>query len=105
LFDHLEFKSWVTELGGASTAGAVAASSTSASSEQAPATPALTIPDAIEANYTIITEQSVLDEWIKKLAAAPLFSFDTETTSLDIMDARIVGVSFVVTIIWVRRSN
>jgi DNA polymerase I len=37
-----------------------------------------------------------LDAWLTKLAAAPLISFDTETDSLDYMQARIVGLSFAV---------
>ena len=35
-----------------------------------------------------------LDHWIAALDRAPLFAFDTETTSLDYMQAEIVGVSF-----------
>jgi DNA polymerase-1 len=45
-------------------------------------------------NYRTITSQGALDEWLAKLAAAPLMSFDTETDSLDYMRARIVGLSF-----------
>jgi DNA polymerase-1 len=45
-------------------------------------------------NYRTITSQEALDEWLAKLAAAPLISFDTETDSLDYMQARIVGLSF-----------
>ena len=45
-------------------------------------------------NYRTITSQGALDEWLAKLAAAPLMSFDTETDSVDYMRARIVGLSF-----------
>jgi DNA polymerase-1 len=48
-------------------------------------------------NYEQITERAVLDAWLRKLDAAPLVSFDTETDSLDYMQARIVGLSFAVT--------
>ena len=34
--------------------------------------------------------------WCERLARAPLFAFDTETTGLDYMQAQIVGVSFCV---------
>ena len=37
-----------------------------------------------------------MNVWLAKLAAAPLISFDTETDSLDYMQARIVGLSFAV---------
>ncbi len=48
-------------------------------------------------HYTKITDRAVLDDWLRKLAAAPLTAFDTETDSLDYMRARIVGLSFAVT--------
>ncbi|MCG8612210.1 MAG: DNA polymerase I, partial [Pseudomonadales bacterium] len=44
--------------------------------------------------YETILTQSAFDEWLGRLAAAPWFAFDTETTSLDYMAAEIVGVSF-----------
>ncbi len=44
---------------------------------------------------TIMTEQQLAD-WLAKLEAAELFAFDTETTSLEYMQAQIVGVSFAV---------
>jgi DNA polymerase I len=47
-------------------------------------------------DYHKIESQDALDAWLAKLAAAPLMSFDTETDSLDYMQARIVGLSFAV---------
>jgi DNA polymerase-1 len=46
--------------------------------------------------YATILTQAELDEWLEKLKAADLFAFDTETTSLNYMDAEVVGVSFAV---------
>jgi DNA polymerase-1 len=46
--------------------------------------------------YETITTEAQLDDWIAKLSAADLFAFDTETTSLEYMQAQIVGVSFAV---------
>ena len=46
--------------------------------------------------YETITTAAALDDWLKKLEAAELFAFDTETTSLEYMQASIVGVSFAV---------
>jgi DNA polymerase I len=48
-------------------------------------------------SYETILTQDRLDHWLAKIEAAPLVAFDTETTSLDEMQARIVGVSFAVT--------
>jgi DNA polymerase I len=74
-------------------AGAVgAASAAGAATAPAAADGAGVAPPA--RNYCTITSQEALDEWLAKLAAAPLMSFDTETDSLDYMQARIVGLSF-----------
>ncbi len=51
-------------------------------------------PAAVARRYTTITELAELERWIARLAQAPLIAFDTETTSLDYMQAAIVGVSF-----------
>ena len=45
-------------------------------------------------NYHTILTQADFDIWLDKLKAADLFAFDTETTSLNYMDAELVGVSF-----------
>ena len=47
-----------------------------------------------EKKYETVTDWAQLERWIAALRAAPLFSFDTETNSLDYMKADIVGVSF-----------
>ncbi|MFM4965867.1 DNA polymerase I [Aeromonas bivalvium] len=51
---------------------------------------------AMETDYRCILEEAEFDAWLAQLQAAPLFAFDTETTSLDYMEARVVGVSFAV---------
>lgn len=45
-------------------------------------------------NYHCILTQEKLEDLISKLNHTQLFTVDTETTSLNIIDARIVGVSF-----------
>ncbi|MDH5388387.1 MAG: DNA polymerase I [Gammaproteobacteria bacterium] len=47
-------------------------------------------------NYETVLDKKSFDAWIKKLDTAELIAFDTETTSLDYLQARIVGVSFAV---------
>ena len=54
------------------------------------------LAEAMAVDYAIVTSQQALDNWLEQLRAAELFAFDTETTSLDYMEARIVGVSFAV---------
>ncbi len=52
------------------------------------------IEDIKEVNYETILTKEQLDKWLEQLKQAPLFAFDTETTSLAYMDAKLVGVSF-----------
>ena len=44
--------------------------------------------------YTILSTDKELDELIEQLKKAPYFAFDTETTSLNYRQARVVGLSF-----------
>ena len=53
-------------------------------------------PNARERRYDTVLERDALEVWLHRLREAPLFAFDTETTSLDYMRADIVGVSFAV---------
>lgn len=45
--------------------------------------------------HTILTEDAFAD-WLQRLSQAKLFAFDTETTSIDAQQARLVGISFAV---------
>ncbi|PWR00277.1 DNA polymerase I [Leucothrix pacifica] len=47
-----------------------------------------------EVDYQCILTEEQLDEWIEKISTAKLVSFDSETTSLNYMDARVVGLCF-----------
>lgn len=79
LFALLEFRTWLTELGGTS--------SSPAGGEDSP---------AANTEYETVVSQKALDGWIKELKAADLIAFDTETTSIDAGLAELVGVSFAV---------
>ena len=50
----------------------------------------------VEPVYETILTTAQLDQWLSRLETAALISIDTETTSLDYMQAEIVGVSFAV---------
>ncbi|MDT3737526.1 MAG: DNA polymerase I [Denitratisoma sp.] len=86
LFARLEFKTWLREV----QAGSAAESPAPA------AAPDLQPPGAHRTRYETILDWAQLDAWLKKLEAAPFAAFDTETTSLDPMLARLVGMSFAV---------
>ncbi len=47
--------------------------------------------------YDTIFSWQMFDSWLARIEAAPLVALDTETTSLDEMQAQIVGLSFSVT--------
>ena len=47
-------------------------------------------------HYEAILIEAQLDEWLARIDAAELTAFDTETTSLDPLRARLVGMSFCV---------
>lgn len=59
-------------------------------------TPTISTKTIIEPVYETILSTAQLDQWLSKLKTATLISIDTETTSLDYMQAEIVGISFAV---------
>jgi len=90
LFRNLEFKTWTKEL--------AQASNTTNNDMQAPISRTTFTPPAAstEQNYETILTEERLQYWLKILKESELFAFDTETTSLNYLDARIVGLSFAV---------
>ena len=50
-------------------------------------------PTLLKKKYELIQEEKDLDRWVEKLKASSAFAIDTETTSLDILEAKLVGVS------------
>lgn len=101
LFDRFDFKSWKRELDLPSSNDS--ASNTKAVITQAEATSSPSTELTIDytpntsRQFTTILDNETLDAWLAKLSSTPLFCFDTETTSLDPMTAKLVGMSFSVT--------
>lgn len=94
-FRSLEFKSWLDEtLSGKGLADS--SDSAAPTSAAAAATPPALQSDISRGNYQVIFEQKDFDGWLEKLKHAECFAFDTETTSLEYMNAEIVGVSFAI---------
>jgi DNA polymerase I len=54
--------------------------------------PAVT-PLHIDTHYSTVLDMPALQVWLAKIKAAPLTAIDTETTSLDAMQAQLVGIS------------
>jgi len=88
LFGEMEFKTWLSELLSGKSGQSVDNHSTQAADGEG-------MP-AVDVSYDIVLDESAFEVWLKKLQQAELFAFDTETTSLDYMQAKIVGVSFAV---------
>ncbi|MCY4178378.1 MAG: DNA polymerase I, partial [Endozoicomonadaceae bacterium] len=78
-YKKLEFRSWIKVL---------EKTPDVTDSEDQPTAPAVV--------YETITDKAALLTWIERLRSAAYFSFDTETTSLNYMQAELVGVSFAV---------
>ena len=92
MYADMEFRTWAKEL-----ADGMSPLQTRASQGGAPSTaelPSAAAPDSDSEHYETITTMAELERWISDLEAAPLFAFDTETTSLDYMVAEVVGISF-----------
>jgi len=75
LFERFEFRTWLEDGASATTAEVIA--------QPAPIT-----------DYECISTLDALNGWLDQLRASALFAFDTETTSLNYMDAELVGFSF-----------
>ena len=76
IYTDLEFKNWLAELegnGASDSAGAQA-----------------------DSDYQTVLDKKAYQQWLKDLKKAGRFAFDTETTSLDYMKARVVGISFAI---------
>ena len=73
LYTEYEFRQWIDELG-------VGVQELSPKNENK--------------NYEVILTEDRLDFWLDQLSGSGQFAFDTETTSLDYMEAELVGVSF-----------
>jgi len=58
--------------------------------------PASASAAAVHREYELVLDDAQFARWLGALEAAELIAFDTETTSLNYMQARVVGVSFCV---------
>lgn len=78
LFKEYEFRSWVEEL----------------ESGQLLKAQEVPVAESLETDYQVIFTWDALEDWIKRLETAEVFALDTETTSLNYMEAELVGMSF-----------
>ncbi len=96
LFGKYTFKTWLNELLDGGTGEVVAdeqSGRTTGAASGSMSTEAITID---RSNYETILTEADFERWLEKLKQSELFAFDTETDSLDYMQANLVGVSFAV---------
>ncbi|EKB00344.1 DNA polymerase I [Proteus mirabilis WGLW4] len=101
MFTRYEFKRWISDLqnGGwlaqrSSRKAPVPYSAEVATPKEQPA--ADNFPVISQENYESILTHESLMRWVEVLKKAPAFAFDTETDSLNNIDARLIGLSFAV---------
>jgi DNA polymerase I len=87
LYEHYGFRTWLRELTGDETAIPQGDTRIKAEQSEKPVR-------SIHADYQSILTWEALEHWAKQIESAALVSFDTETTSIDEMQARLVGMSF-----------
>lgn len=83
-YREFEFKSWLQEVEQPDDAGS------------APSAEAAAQVAEVQANYDLILREADLDTWVTRLGSQELIAIDTETTSINYMDAELVGFSFAV---------
>jgi len=86
LYDRLEFKRWRDELRRSATADAAGAG-TGAATELPP-------PPAVERKYEKVLDEEAFERWLDRIGKAELTCFDTQATSVDPLNAQLVGLSF-----------
>lgn len=85
LFSELEFKTWIEEYN-QQTKGVDAEGLTAEQSRFEG-----------DVDYQLVLDNSELQGWLEKIEQAEIFALDTETTSLNYMEAKLVGISLSVT--------
>ncbi|MRR51940.1 MAG: DNA polymerase I [Rhodocyclaceae bacterium] len=92
LFARLEFKTLLREVQG----GGLTAFAPPGSTSAAPAMALAPLTENSREHYETLLASADLERWLEKVCGADLTALDTETTSLDAMEARLVGISLAV---------
>ena len=95
LFTRYNFRTWLRELadgGDAAVGKSPVVGAVAAAALEVPAQGGLFAP-ATPVEYETVLTDAQLDQWIAAINAAELTAVDTETTSLEAMQAELVGIS------------
>jgi DNA polymerase-1 len=79
-YKKLEFKGWLREL----------------EKNSGPTNQAIDKSETKPQTYSLILDEKSFKQTLKQLTEAKIWAFDTETTSLDVMQAELVGLSFAI---------
>ncbi len=108
LFERCGFRSWLRELGSDAGAGAggeghtianagvpsaEGSAGSSAAARDSDGSSAQPPPGVPELDYEMVVTEEALERWLARIEAAELTALDTETTSLDALNAELVGIS------------
>ena len=100
LYERLDFSTWLRELQKDTSLDLKSSSSLGANATQSIKddqeidVDQKNIVEDLSTDYQTILSKSQLEEWIERIKESPLVSIDTETTGLDPMRAKLVGISF-----------
>ncbi|NDL71135.1 DNA polymerase I [Vreelandella alkaliphila] len=92
LYKEMEFKQWLAELLAGNDEGVDDVKGGEPAPDNITTDAAESVAPSSQRNDHVIVEQAEFDVWLGRLKKAERFCFDLETTSLNYMDADIVGV-------------
>jgi DNA polymerase-1 len=87
LYERFEFRSWLKDVADDKAATVAAAAGEHEIESEVPR-------PLVARDYETVLDRAAFERWLEALQRAELVCFDTETTGLDPMEARIVGLSF-----------
>src|SRR6266536_517132 len=106
LYERFEFKSWLRDIPGEAAkpdvAGAIADRAsrqdtrTFADADRRDGATSGEMPVPVPRHYETVIDVATFERWMEAVEKAELVCLDTETTSLDPMEARIVGISLAI---------
>ncbi|MDG1731496.1 MAG: DNA polymerase I [Thalassotalea sp.] len=94
MYTQFELKRLLAELDGTSSAPSASKKKTTAPSNDEDEDEVVAVD--IDAEYDIVLNKEQFNTWLTKLQSCSSFAFDTETTSVNYMQAKLVGVSFAI---------
>lgn len=94
LFAEYEFKRWHSEVTALLTGDGESSKSSESNSNDSNNSDSTAPLNIDKSAYEVVLDEKQFQQWVEKLNDAALFAVDTETTSLNYMDAELVGISF-----------